>query len=153
MRNTHIIAGAILATVALSLTSTAGAAQEKKKTPAKAEIAKSLPEMTLNRDLFSGAESRIAAMNYVNADCTSGPVPDIRIVTPPKNGQHRLEEITYPLERPKNDPRANCIGKPVAALGVFYKSNADYVGPDTMVVDVDFKSGTVRRFIFKINVR
>lgn len=149
---TLLMASLSLALVTALLPASAGA-QEKKKAPAKAEVAKNLPEMTLNRDLFSGAESRIAAMNNVNADCTSGPIPDIRIVTPPINGQSRLEQIDYPLERPQNDPRAHCIGKPVVALGVFYKSNESYVGPDTMVVDVDFKSGTVRRFIFRINVR
>jgi hypothetical protein len=141
-----------LALMTALLPASAGA-QEKKKTPAKAEIAKSLPEMTLNKQLFSGAESRIAAMNYVNTDCTSGPVPSLRIVTPPKNGEHRLEEITYLVDRPAGNSRAKCNGKPVTAIGVFYKSNADYVGQDSIVIDVDFKDGTVRRYNFKITVR
>lgn len=153
MRNAHIIAGAILAAVVLALTPTAGAAQEKKKPAAKAEIPKALSDTTFNREIFSGSESRIAAMNNVNIDCTSGPVPSLRIVTPPKNGAHRLEEITYLVDRPAGNARANCNGKPVAAVGVFYKSNVDYVGQDGIVIDVDFKDGTVRRYNYKISVR
>ncbi|MDI1346065.1 MAG: hypothetical protein PSV22_18465 [Pseudolabrys sp.] len=153
MRNTHIVAGAILAAAVLALTSTTGAAQEKKKPATKADISKARSDTTFNREIFSGSESRIAAMNNVNIDCTSGPVPSLRIVTPPKNGQHRLEEIAYLVDRPAGNSRANCNGKPVTAVGVFYKSNADYVGQDNIVIDVDFKSGTVRRYNFKITVR
>src|SRR5512147_610398 len=87
------IATATLLTIALAVTP--AAAQEKpKKAAAKAEVVKGLAEMSVNRELFSGSESRIAAMNSVNTDCTSGPIPSLRIVIAPKNGTHRLEEIT-----------------------------------------------------------
>jgi hypothetical protein len=140
--------------LALALMPAATTAQEKtKKAAGKAEVAKGLAEQSLNRELFSGSESRIAAMNSVNADCTPGPVPSLRIVTAPENGTHRLEEMTYAVDRPPGDARASCNGKLVSAVGIFYKSNAGYIGPDRIVIDVDFKNGSVRRFNYKITVR
>ena len=44
------------------------------------------------------------------------------------------------VDRPAGNPRANCNGKPVTAVGIFYKSNVDYVGQDNIVIDVDFKA-------------
>ena len=44
-------------------------------------------------------------------------------------------------------------GKPVEALVVFYKPDAGYTGSDTVVLDVAFHRGTVRRLNYKITVR
>lgn len=119
----------------------------------KAETVSTFNETDVNRDVFAGNEARIAAMNSVYSDCSSGPVPVLRIVTAPKIGEYRLEEITIPLDRRADDERARCNGTPVHALGVFYKPNPDATGMDTLVVDVDFKNGRVRRFNYKITVR
>jgi hypothetical protein len=64
-----------------------------------------------------------------------------------------MEEVMMALDRAKDDPRAACIGKPILTIAVFYKSNDGYVGPDDVVIDVDFRNGTIRRFNYKITVR
>ena len=110
-------------------------------------------ELTYNREVFSDSETRIAAMNWVNSDCSSGALPTLRFVTSPKNGTTRTEETTIPIDRPASDARASCNGKPVRALAIFYKPNAGYTGADNVVVDVDFHMGGVRRLIYKITVR
>jgi hypothetical protein len=135
------------------LASAAVSAQDAKKPAAKAEIARSITETNVNRDAFSGNEIRIAAMQLVNADCTSGPLPSLRIASAPQSGEQRQEEITVPVDRKAGDPRASCNGKPVNAVGVFYKSKDGFTGKDNVVIDVDFKNGTVRRFNYKITVR
>jgi hypothetical protein len=124
-----------------------------KKPDATAEVARPLPTLNLNRDVFSGSEVRIAAMNFVNADCSSGPTPDLRIVTTPLNGEIRQEEITMPVSRPPGDPRSTCNGKPVSAVAVFYKSKAEFTGKDNVVIDVDYKTGLVKRFSYQIIAR
>jgi hypothetical protein len=39
------------------------------------------------------------------------------------------------------------------ADGVFYKSKGKYTGSEKAVVDVDFRDGTVRRYVYSIEVR
>src|SRR5262245_31436559 len=110
-------------------------------------------ELTSNREVFSDSEARIAAMNLVNSDCSSGGLPALRFTTLPQNGTARTEEITIPIDRPASDPRSSCNGKPVQALAIFYKPNAGYTGTDNVVIDIDFHMGGVRRFVYKITVR
>ena len=102
---------------------------------------------------MSDSETRIAATNWVNADCTSGALPTLRFVTQPQNGAIRTEETTIPIDRPASDTRASCNGKPAQAVAIFYKPNVGHTGDDTFVVDVDFHMGTVRRLNYKITVR
>jgi hypothetical protein len=112
-----------------------------------------LPEARFSRSVFSGNETRLAAFNYVNADCSSGPLPDLRIVTEPAHGAYRLEPTTIQIDRKPDDARAACNGKAVSAVAVHYKPTAEFVGGDDLVVDVDFRNGTVRRYIYAISVR
>lgn len=39
------------------------------------------------------------------------------------------------------------------AGAVLYKSKAEFTGKDNVVIDVDYKTGTVKRFNYKITVR
>jgi hypothetical protein len=127
--------------------------QSSQRSPPNAEIVRGLPVTRLDRSVFRGNEARIAALNYVNADCSSGPIPGLRIVTPPTNGEYRLEETSIPLDRPPDNSRAACNGKPVSALAIYYTAKAEFTGSDEMVIDVDFKNGSVRRFVYAITVR
>ena len=103
--------------------------------------------------VLSGNETRLGAMHYVNTDCTSGGLPDVRIVTKPQHGDYRMEPITIAIDRPANTTLAVCNGKSVEAVGVFYKPKDEFKGEDTVALDVDFKHGKVRRFTYKITVR
>lgn len=137
----------------LALISPLAIAQDAKPPAKKAEITRPIAETIVNRDVFSGSEARIGAMNWVNADCTSGAVPALRIVTAPQNGELRQAEVTLPIDRRKGSPRSDCNGKPVTAVAVLYKSKAEFTGKDNVVIDVDYKTGTVKRFNYKITVR
>jgi membrane protease YdiL (CAAX protease family) len=140
----HVIYNLVIAAVPISLVLTGHMPAPAKAAP---------PIIPLSRNVFSGNEARIADMNYVNADCSPGPVPDTRVFTAPKNGSVRLEKTTIPVDRKAGDPRANCNGKPVQAMSVFYRSRGAFTGTDSVVLDVDFLDGTVNRYDIKINVR
>jgi membrane protease YdiL (CAAX protease family) len=118
-----------------------------------ATIAGNPSETVMAREIFSGSQSSIAAMNYVNTDCSSGPTPEVRIVTPPSNGSVRLSTATIPLARDQTNPLARCNGKPVNSVVVFYQSNAGFTGSDRIVLDVDFRHGVIRRYVYNLNVR
>jgi hypothetical protein len=128
-------------------------AQSQQKSSKKASIRADVPELKFQRNLFSGIEGRIGVMHSVNADCTGGPLPDIRIVTNPADGELRFDEIKFAVDRKPNDPRFHCNGKIVDAVGVFYKSRDGYAGSDNVVIEVDFRLGAVRRFNYSIQVR
>jgi len=105
-------------------------------------------------NVFSGSEVRLYVLSNVNSDCTSGPRPEVRVVTQPANGTARLEEKSMPLNRASSDPNAKCNGKNVDAVVVFYTSNSGYTGLDKLVVETDFNhTGNVRRFEAVVDVR
>jgi hypothetical protein len=139
--------------VAATAVPPAGAQAEAKKTNGRPAIERKLPETQGKRDVFSGNEVRIAHMNNVNADCSSGSVPDVRVITKPANGDIRLEPLRTVIDRRGEDRRMHCNGKEVEGLGLFYKSRDGFVGQDKVTVDVDYKNGTVKRFVYSIAVR
>ena len=103
---------------------------------------------------FSGSEVRLYVMSNVNNDCTSGPRPEVRLVTQPVNGTARLEEKPMPLNRVASDPNARCNGKNVDAVVLFYTSNPGYTGLEKLVIETDFyHTGNVRRFEAVVDVR
>jgi len=110
-------------------------------------------QQRVERAVLKGNEMRLAAPNFLNADCSSGPLPDLSVVSAPRNGTYRTEEAEIPADRPAGNVRAACNGKPVKALAIYYRPKGDFTGGDEMVVDIDYKNGTVRRFDYAITVR
>jgi hypothetical protein len=126
---------------------------EPSQSGAKAKVEIKIPEIRHTKRAFSGNEFRLAAMNNVNADCSSGPVPDVRVLVRPANGELRIEEARTVVDRDADNRRAHCNGKEVDARAIHYKSAAGFVGQDKIAVEVDFKTGTVRRYTYVIDVR
>lgn len=118
----------------------------------RAALIPALQEINYKKNVFAGNEARISAMHVLNADCTATAIPDIRVVTQPTKGELRLENMQHAVDRDKNDNRFHCNGKIVDAVGIFYKAKDDK-GQDRVVLDVDFKNGTVRRYSYTLNLR
>jgi hypothetical protein len=137
---------------AIATVPTAAHAQAK-KAEAKAPIERKLAETQVKRDVFSGTEFRVAAMHTVNADCSSGPVPDVRVVTQPTHGDVRLEQVRTVIDFRAEERRVQCNGKEADARALFYKSRDGFTGQEKITVDVDYKTGTVKRFVYSIAVR
>jgi len=144
----------VITTVAYAILALPAATRaEPKQKEAKATVERKLKETRIKKDVFSGTEFRVAAMNFVNADCSSGPIPDVRIVAQPTNGELRTEQIRHIVDRAPDNVRHHCNGKEVDALGLFYKSRDGFTGRDQITVDVDYKSGRVERYLYDIVVR
>ena len=144
----------VITTVAYAILALPAATRaEPKQKEAKATVERKLKETRIKKEVFSGTEFRVAAMNFVNADCSSGPIPDVRIVAQPTNGELRTEQIRHIVDRPPDNVRHHCNGKEVDALGLFYKSRDGFTGRDQITVDVDYKSGRVERYLYDIVVR
>ena len=137
----------ILAAAALAL---AGASD---RTSAKERKQRAEPSvMDVKRSLFSDSESRIFDFGSLRPDCTI-PIADIRIVKAAEHGDVRFEEVKTVATANKSPLQKRCFGKPVDVVRMYYKANADFVGKDRIVVDMDSKLGSIWRIAFTIDIR
>ena len=103
--------------------------------------------------MLGGNELVVLQPNMVNPDCSSGPLPDVRLALQPANGSVRMEPAPVVVSRPRNDPRGHCNGKQVDGMAVHYKSNEGFVGVERLVLRADFHNGNVREFVVLVDVR
>ena len=140
-------AGALLTLIAAEARS-----QENPATEAKPKAAAET-HTPFRRTVFTGNEMLMAVFNTLASDCSAVVRPDVRIVTPPANGVVRFDAIIAAVERPPGDIRAVCNGKRAISVGIFYKSNKEFVGADHAALEIDFRQGFVGRFSYDIEVR
>ena len=90
-------------------------------------------------------DTRIGVYINVRPDCTSGPLPTIRLVSPPASGK-----VVLKSGRVKATNYKACLALEVPAYVAFYKSPADFLGNDFLTIEVKFVGG--RTEIQKITV-
>jgi len=81
----------------------------------------------------------------VQPDCTGGTLPAIRLVSPPTNGTVNIKRGKVAATNYKQ-----CLALEVPGFIAFYKSKPDFLGNDTMTVEVKYPGG--RTEIQKITV-
>src|SRR4051812_32881719 len=79
----------------------------------------------------SGKQVRLGAYEYVSKDCAPGPLPEIKVITPPKNGSLAVRH-----GKTKAGALSRCPKLEVPAQGVFYQPNARYTGADEVSYEV-----------------
>ena len=79
----------------------------------------------------AGRDIRVLVVTNVLPDCTSGPLPTVRLVTPPAHGK-----ITVRRVRLKATNIRNCLAIEVPALIAFYRSAPDFEGSDTAILEI-----------------
>jgi hypothetical protein len=121
------------AAVLLAAWAPAAVAQEQSRTVER--TVKSVP----NKD------TQIGVYINVQSDCTSGPLPTIRLVSPPASGK-----VVVKSAKIKATNYKACLALEVPAYIAFYKSPADFIGNDVMTIEVKFAGG--RTEIQKITV-
>jgi hypothetical protein len=121
------------AVLALAGLAAPAAAQEQSRTVER--TVKSVP----NKD------TQIGVYINVQPDCTSGPLPTIRLVSPPASGK-----VVVKTAKIKATNYKACLALEVPAYVAFYKSPADFLGDDVLTIEVKFAGG--RTEIQKITV-
>ena len=126
--------GAALAIVAGLAGAGAGAAQE-----APAQVVERTVKALPNRDTQIGI--------YLNVlpDCTSGPLPTIRLASAPAAGK-----VVVKNAKAKATNYKACLALEVPAYIAFYKSPPDFLGKDVLTIEVKYAGG--RTEIQKITV-
>lgn len=94
-------------------------------------------DLTLTRNAQSGVDSRIAYERYWDRDCKALPTA-VTVMQPPKNGTVTVVQgtSTIPASTPNGGDTGACAGKTVAGNEVHYKSNAGFVGTDSVTYSV-----------------
>jgi hypothetical protein len=90
-------------------------------------------------------DTQIGVYLNVLPDCTSGPLPTIRLVNPPASGK-----VVVKSAKVKATNYKACLALEVPAFVAFYKSPPDFLGDDVLTIEVKFAGG--RTEIQKITV-
>jgi hypothetical protein len=111
------------------------------------------PTERIARTVPSGSESRIGVYYNVQSDCTSGQIPIARVIKAPTQGKLRFNSTNFPIKRAEGDARAHCNGMQVEALAVYYDVPEGLTGVQTITIDSDTRTGSVRRFFYTVTVQ
>jgi hypothetical protein len=103
----------------------------------------------VERSAKGPAAKNIQVGLYINVrpDCTPGPLPTIRLVSPPANG-------TLTIKRGKVNATnyKQCLALEVPGFVALYKSKADFTGTDVATVEVKYPHGRTEIQRITINV-
>jgi hypothetical protein len=106
-------------------------------------------ETSIARDVKgkSGQDIRIAVFTSVRADCTSGPLPTIRLVRAPEHGK-----VTVKRGRLNATNIKQCLAMEVPALVAIYRSTAGFEGSDSAILEIKTSAGVVQLQRYSITV-
>jgi hypothetical protein len=93
-----------------------------------------------------GKTARIAVFVNAKADCSSGPLPTIRMAEPPASGQ-----VTIRSGKVRVTNHKSCLAAEFPAFVAFYKPKPDFSGTDAVTLEVKNEQGAVVQ-IRKINI-
>jgi hypothetical protein len=99
-------------------------------------------------DVIAGKPHRLGVYGNVQKDCTSGPLPTVRVVTPPKHGELNVRSGKLKAGRISRCPKLEAT-----AQGIFYKPNPTYKGADEVSYEVKSASGKVESHTVRITVK
>lgn len=98
-------------------------------------------------DAVSGKTMRLGLYEDVPKECTAGPLPEIKVVTPPKHGS-----LTVRSGKTKAGELKRCPKLEVPAQGVYYQANANYTGADEVAYEVKRVARETQSITVKIMV-
>jgi len=90
-------------------------------------------------------DTQIGVYLNVLPDCTSGPLPTIRLASPPASGK-----VVVKTAKMKATNYKSCLALEVPAYIAFYKSPPEFLGDDVLTIEVKYAGG--RTEIQKITV-
>lgn len=95
----------------------------------------------------AGRDVRVGVYTNIRPDCTSGPLPAIRLVTAPAHGA-----VSVKRGRLKATNLRQCLGIEVPAFVAFYRAAGDFNGADEFELEIAFVGGRKRLQHFRIDV-
>ena len=99
-------------------------------------------------EVVAGKPHRLGTYGNVQKDCTSGPLPMVRVLTPPKHGELNVRSGNLKAGR-----ITRCPNLRATAQGIFYQANPKYSGTDEVSFEVKAASGKVETHTVRITVK
>jgi hypothetical protein len=94
-----------------------------------------------------GKDVRIGVYVNVRPDCTSGPLPGIRLIKPPPNGTVAVKKGKVTATNYKQ-----CLALQVPAFVAYYRSRPEFNGRDIVDLEVKYSGGRVEIQRIRITV-
>jgi len=95
----------------------------------------------------AGRDVRVGIYANIRPDCTSGPLPAIRLVAAPAHGAVSVKRGTL-----KSTNLKQCLGIEVPAFVAFYRAAEDFNGADEFELEIGFAGGRKRLQHFRVDV-
>ena len=95
----------------------------------------------------AGRDVRVGVYANIRPDCTSGPLPAIRLVAAPAHGAVSVKRGTLKATNLKQ-----CLGIEVPAFVAFYRATEDFNGADEFELEIGFAGSRKRLQHFRIDV-
>lgn len=104
-----------------------------------------IPERELKA--AAGRDLRVGVYTDIRADCTSGPLPAIKLAVPPAHGAVTVKRGTLKATNIKQ-----CLATEVPAFVAFYRAAPDFRGSDQFALEITWPDGRKQVQRFRIDV-
>jgi hypothetical protein len=94
-----------------------------------------------------GKEARVGVYTDIRPDCTSGPLPAIRLVVPPAHGA-----VSVKRGRLKVTNFKQCLATEVPVFVAFYRAAETFSGTDEFVLEIGLAGGRRELQHFRVQV-
>jgi hypothetical protein len=94
-----------------------------------------------------GRDARVGIYTNIRPDCTSGPLPAIRLVAAPAHGAVSVKRGTLKATNFKQ-----CLGIEAPAFVAFYRAAADFSGTDEFELEIGLAGGRKELQHFRVTV-
>jgi hypothetical protein len=96
----------------------------------------------------TGKDIQIGVYVNVQPDCTSGPLPTMRLLEPPAHGKVTVKKGNVSATNYKQ-----CLALSVPAYVAFYRSERNFLGSDSVLLEVRYPGGKQELHNIVITVR
>ena len=114
-------------------------------TPSMAQTAATTVERAVKA--LSNKDTQVGLYLNVREDCTSGPLPTIRLVSRPASGT-----VVVKTAKVKATNYKACLALEVPAYVAIYKSAPNFSGADTLLIEVSYPGGRTEMQKITVNV-
>ncbi len=104
-----------------------------------------IPERELKA--AAGRDLRVGVYTDIRADCTSGPLPAIKLAVPPAHGAVTVKRGTLKATNIKQ-----CLATEAPAFVAFYRAPPDFRGSDQFALEITWPDGRKQVQRFRIDV-
>jgi hypothetical protein len=111
------------------------------------------PTGEITRIIAAGQKLRVDFLADIQPDCSSAGQTTVRILDQPQHGTVTIEEGQGFTVFPENHPSSACNSRKSEGTLVFYQPSQDYLGPDSITLQITFPLGGALTRHYTIRVK